>query len=40
MFREIPPPKAPKEPDVVLNVMLVALGFLSIFIVYLILVYL
>ncbi len=39
MFREIPPPKGPKEPDIVLNVMLVALGFLNVFIVYLMLVY-
>lgn len=39
MFREIPPSKDPKEPDVVLNVMLVALGFLSVFIVYLMLAY-
>jgi hypothetical protein len=39
MFREIPPPKNPKEPDVVLNVMLVALGSLSVFIVWLMLHY-
>lgn len=39
MFREIPPPKDPKEPDVVLNVMLVALGMLTMFIVYLMLAY-
>ena len=39
MFREIPPPKGPKEPDVVLNVMLVALGSLSVFIIYLMLAY-
>ena len=39
MFREIPPPKAPKEPDVVLNVMLVALGALAMLIVYLMLAY-
>lgn len=39
MFREIPPPKDPKEPDVVLNIMLVALGSLSVFIVYLMVAY-
>jgi uncharacterized protein involved in exopolysaccharide biosynthesis len=39
MFREIPPPKDPKEPDIVLNVMLGALGLLAVFIVWLMLHY-
>ncbi len=39
MFREIPPPKDPKEPDVVLNIMLVTLGLLTMFIVYLMVAY-
>ena len=39
MFREIPPPKAPKEPDIILNMMLSALGALTMLIVYLMLAY-